>query len=84
MHEIEQLLDDVRTAWSRAVGCQEGVVSGTHLGDYPGLPATGRHFSVRIVSVAQIEGGRVQRYSDYWDFATMAAQLGLPLSVPNA
>jgi steroid delta-isomerase-like uncharacterized protein len=48
----------------------EWVATGTHLGDFPGLPATGNSFHVRGVSIIELSGGLVRRVSDYWDLAT--------------
>jgi steroid delta-isomerase-like uncharacterized protein len=48
----------------------EWVATGTHLGDFPGLPATGNSFHVRGVSVIELDGQQVRRVSDYWDLAT--------------
>src|SRR6267378_382024 len=51
-------------------------MSGTHTGDLPGMPATGKKFSLRGVSTFQLRGDRVVRCSDYWDLATFQKQLG--------
>lgn len=59
----------------------EWVMSGTHTGDYADLPATGKSFSVRGVSVFLVEDGRIKRWTDYYDMYTFLAQLGvLPAS----
>ena len=50
---------------------------GTHSGDLPGMPATGKTFSLRGVSTFQLRGNNVIRCSDYWDLATFQKQLGL-------
>jgi steroid delta-isomerase-like uncharacterized protein len=56
----------------------EWVMSGTHQGDIPGLPATGRRFSgVRGASIIELQDGRIKRCSDYWDAATFMKQVGL-------
>jgi len=55
----------------------EWVMSGTHKGDFPGMPATGKRFSVRGVTIIELEAGKIRRNSDYWDAATMMRQLGL-------
>jgi steroid delta-isomerase-like uncharacterized protein len=55
----------------------EWTMSGTHQGDLPGMPATGRAFSVRGVTVLALDDGRISRNSDYWDMATLLTQLGL-------
>jgi steroid delta-isomerase-like uncharacterized protein len=60
----------------------EWVMSGTHRGDFPGIPATGKHFSaVRGSTVLELEAGKIRRESDYWDAATFMKQVGqLPSS----
>jgi hypothetical protein len=37
----------------------------------------GKKFSVRGVSVVEIEGRRIARETDYWDLATLLGQIGL-------
>jgi steroid delta-isomerase-like uncharacterized protein len=56
----------------------EWVMSGTHQGDFPGIPATGKRFSaVRGSTILELEAGRIRRESDYWDAATLMKQLGV-------
>ncbi len=56
----------------------EWVMSGTHKGDFPGIPATGKRFSsVRGTSILELEAGKIRRESDYWDAATFMRQVGL-------
>lgn len=55
----------------------EWTMSGTHQADLPGMPATGRPFSVRGATGLQLAKGRISRNSDYWDMATLLTQLGL-------
>ncbi len=56
----------------------EWVMSGTHKGDLPGMPATGNRFSsVRGSSILELEAGKIRRESDYWDAATFMKQVGL-------
>ena len=56
----------------------EWVMSGTHRGDFPGIPATGKRFSsVRGSTVLELEDGKIRRESDYWDAATLMKQVGL-------
>jgi len=64
-------------------GTIEWTMLGTHRGDFPGLPATGKAFSVRGVSVVELAGGQIRRVRDYWDFATVLRQLGV-LPEPSA
>ena len=54
------------------------VMSGTHKGDLPGIPATGKRFSlVRGSTILDREAGKIRRESDYWDAATFMKQVGV-------
>ncbi len=67
--------------WAAAVW----TFSGTQNGDFPGVPATGRSFSVRGVSMIQVRDGKVRNRTDYWDSATMLRQLGvIPMQLGRA
>jgi steroid delta-isomerase-like uncharacterized protein len=56
----------------------EWLMSGTHAGDFPGLPATGRRFSsIRGATIVELHGSKIRRNSDYWDAATFMKQVGL-------
>lgn len=56
----------------------EWVMSGTHQGDFPGIPATGKPFSsVRGSTILELEAGKIRRESDYWDAATFMKQVGV-------
>jgi steroid delta-isomerase-like uncharacterized protein len=48
----------------------EWIATGTHSGDFPGLPATGNPFHIRGISMIELAGDQVQRVSDYWDLAS--------------
>jgi len=53
-------------------------MSGTHKGDFPGMPATGKRFSsVRGSTIIEVQTGKFRRNSDYWDAATFMRQVGL-------
>ncbi len=41
------------------------------------MPATGERFSVRGVTIVELQDGKIRRNSDYWDMATMMKQVGL-------
>jgi len=58
-------------------GLLEWVLSGTHHGNLPGLPATGKRFSVRGVTIVELREGKIRRCSDYFDAATFMRQVGL-------
>jgi steroid delta-isomerase-like uncharacterized protein len=46
----------------------EYVVTGTHTGDFPGLPATGKPFHFRGASILKVQGDKLHQVTDYWDF----------------
>jgi steroid delta-isomerase-like uncharacterized protein len=53
----------------------EIVFSGTQKGDFPGLPATGKRFSIRTCSFGEFENGKINGRRDYWDLVTLREQL---------
>jgi len=55
----------------------EWSMAGTHKGDLPGLPATGKKFSVRGSSICELRDGKIKRNSDYWDMVTLLKQIGM-------
>jgi len=54
----------------------EWVATGTHQADYPGLPATGRTFSIPGVTVVVRKHGKIVRESLYYDMTEVQRQLG--------
>ena len=74
-------LTEVFTSGSM-VAC-EWVMSGTHTGDYPGLPATDKFFTVRGASIAQVRDGKIVRWTDYYDGFAFLHQLGV-VSFPTS
>jgi steroid delta-isomerase-like uncharacterized protein len=57
--------------------------SGTHdrSSEDPPLPATGKKFLVRGVSVGRLEDGKIKENTDYWNMVELLSQIGL-LPVP--
>lgn len=53
------------------------VMSGTHRGDLPGLPATGKPFQVRASSIISIQHGKIQEMLDYWNPIQFQREVGL-------
>ena len=49
---------------------------GTHKGDLPGMPATGRCVEGRGASAFEFRGDKIRRCTGYWDMATLRKQLG--------
>ena len=57
--------------------CVEWISSGTHTGDMPGFPATGKNFSYREVVVIELTRDKLSRFSLYCDELTFLRQVGL-------
>ena len=55
----------------------EGRFSGTHMGSWRGLPATGRKVDFRLVIVFLFEGDRLVCERTYFDIGTPLRQLGV-------
>jgi steroid delta-isomerase-like uncharacterized protein len=72
--DIENFKIEVtRSSFYKGGGIIEWVWSGTD----KGLFKTGKSFSVRGVSVVEVRRGKVEHYTEYYDFATVMRQLGL-------
>ena len=54
----------------------EWTAAGTHTGNFPGLPASGRPFSIRGVTVVVRQQGKIVRESIYYDMQEVRRQLG--------
>ena len=57
------------------LGC-EWIMTGTQTGDFPGLPATGKSFSVRVASIMEFQNEKIHRNTDYWNLASFLQQVG--------
>lgn len=56
--------------------CSEWTMSGTHAADFPGLPATGKAFTVPVASIMEFDKGKIRRNIDYWNLASFLQQVG--------
>jgi steroid delta-isomerase-like uncharacterized protein len=65
-----------RVIASRNVAACEWIMSGTQTGDFPGLPATGKSFSVRGASIVLFEKGKIEHWTDYYNLYDLLQQLG--------
>lgn len=54
----------------------EWVATGTHSGDLPGMPATGRRFTLRGITVSVREEGKIVREAIYYDLDHLRRQIG--------
>ena len=82
LREFASAFPDWRCELDR-VHCMEGVVvvewvtSGTFLNAFRGHAANGRAFRRCGCAVAEVRGGKIVRYRDYYDRATLLEQLQL-------
>ena len=53
------------------------MLTGTHDGEFDGIPATGKRLSLPLAVVTRIEDGRIIEDREFYDTGTMLAQLGL-------
>ncbi len=70
-------VEQVRSISSDNMIASEWIMSGTHTGDFPGLEATGKPFSVRGASIAIVRDGRIVQWTDYYDRHDLMSQLGV-------
>jgi len=70
---------EVKSAFNASdQGVSEWVMSGTFAkSDIPGMPATGKKFSVRGATVNAFKGGKISRVTNYWNLAEFLQQVGL-------
>jgi steroid delta-isomerase-like uncharacterized protein len=65
-------------------GASEWVMSGTFAqSTIPGMPATGKKFSVRGAAITEFKGGKVSRHTNYWNLASFLQQVGLMPGPPK-
>lgn len=55
----------------------EMVLTGTHDGEFDGIPATGGRLSLPLAVFTRVEDGRIIEDREFYDTGTMLAQLGL-------
>lgn len=57
-------------------GAAEWIMTGTHVGDFPGYPASGKCLGVRASAIVKFSNGRISHWTDFWSLATFKEQLG--------
>ncbi len=87
--ELEQLIGGFRTAFSDFHAAitsevEDGdlvamtmTLTGSHDGDFDALPPTGARMSLPIAVFTRVEDGRIIEDREFYDTATMLAQLGV-------
>jgi steroid delta-isomerase-like uncharacterized protein len=63
--------------------CARGTMSGTHQGDFMGMPPSGKHFVVEGFDMVRIRDGQVTEHWGIFDTMAMMQQLGaMPAQAP--
>jgi steroid delta-isomerase-like uncharacterized protein len=52
-------------------------VTGTHTGEFMGIPATGRRIAITETHIDQVANGRIARHDGDWDQMGMLQQLAV-------
>lgn len=55
----------------------EGVITGTHDGEWSGIPASGRRVEFPVVGIFEFDGDRLLCEKVYFDTATVLTQIGV-------
>ena len=69
------IIEDLITEGDRVV--MRGVASGTHRGDFMGIPATGKHVTVPGIHIMRIADGKIAEHWAQGDYLGMMRQLGM-------
>ncbi len=73
--DIKITVDDTITEGDKVV--TRGSMSGTHTGEFMGIPATDKSFSVGIMDIVEIHDGKATAHWGRTDVMGMMQQLGL-------
>ncbi len=68
-------VEPIRSFEDGRIGVLEWEMGGTHVGEFDGLAPTHRQWTVRGVTVLDIEDGRIRRCADYWNLGAVRGQL---------
>jgi steroid delta-isomerase-like uncharacterized protein len=68
VHDVVAEGDTVVVRWTNA---------GTHVGEFAGIPATGRAFTIGGIDIYRVAGGRLSEHWHQIDQLSMLGQLGL-------
>ena len=55
----------------------EGIITGTHDGEWAGIPPSGNRVNVPLVGIFEFDGGRLLCEKVYLDMATVLTQMGV-------
>jgi steroid delta-isomerase-like uncharacterized protein len=78
--DITIAVEDLIIDGDRAAQVQS--MEGTHIGDFLGLPPTGKRFSMSAVFFYEVRNGRIVRERRIYDFTGMLVQIGILKAKP--
>ncbi len=70
-YSLEKIVAEGDTVWAY------GTYSGTQIGDWLGIPATNKAYSIRAVDIFRIENGKLAEHWDVIDVYSLFKQLGV-------
>ena len=73
--DLRWSIEDTIAEKDKVVACW--TISGTHKGDYMGIPATNKKVSVEGITIHNVAGGKIMDSYSNWDVLGMMQQLGL-------
>ena len=81
--DLRWSIEDTIAEKDKVVACW--TFSGTHKGDYLGIPATNKKVSVEGITIHNVAGGKIMDSYSNWDILGMMQQLGVvpPLGQPK-
>jgi steroid delta-isomerase-like uncharacterized protein len=73
--DLRWSIEDTIAEKDKVVACW--TISGTHKGDYLGIPATNKKVSVEGITIHNVAGGKIMDSYSNWDVLGMMQQLGV-------
>lgn len=71
----QHIFDEVIVSGDRVVTC--GTFTATHLGEFQGLPPTGKQISLSIMHIDRVENGKIAEHWGQGDALGLMQQLGI-------
>jgi predicted ester cyclase len=71
----EHIFDEVIVSGDRVITC--GEFTATHLGEFQGLPPTGKHIRLSIMHIDRVEDGKIVEHWGQGDALGLMQQLGI-------
>jgi predicted ester cyclase len=71
----QQIFDEVIVSGDRIVTC--GTFTATHLGEFQGLPPTGKQISLSIMHIDRVKDGKIVEHWGQGDALGLMQQLGI-------